>query len=55
MASDRKPTEHSHREGPEAVHRFEGTMERLLRISKEELAKREAAYKKSRQPQVPKR
>jgi hypothetical protein len=47
MASgdDRK----EHREGPEAADRFEGALNRLLRVSKEELAKREAAYQKSRE------
>jgi hypothetical protein len=43
MASD----EHHH-EGPEAAQRFERTMSRVLTVSKTELAKREAAYKKSR-------
>ena len=43
-------------EGPDAARRFEGTMDRLLRVSKEELVKREADYqadrrtKKSRTP-----
>jgi hypothetical protein len=31
-------------EGPNAARRFQGTMDRLLRVSKEELARREAAY-----------
>ena len=34
--------------GPEAAARFEANMNRLLRISKAELDKREAAYKKAR-------
>jgi hypothetical protein len=37
-----------HQEGPEAAQRFEGTLRRVLTVSKEELTKREAAYKKSR-------
>ena len=31
-------------EGPEAAKRFEDTMDRLIRVSKEELARREAEY-----------
>ena len=46
VASDNDPKHY--REGPEAVERFDGTMNRLLKVSKEELAKREAAYQKSR-------
>jgi hypothetical protein len=34
--------------GPEAVQRFEGVMSRVLKVSKDELTKRETAYKKSR-------
>lgn len=46
MASedDRK----EYREGPEAAERFNGTMNRVLKVSKEELTKREAAYQKTR-------
>lgn len=35
-------------EGPEAARRFESTIERLLRVSKEELDRREAEYQESR-------
>ena len=35
-------------EGPEAAQRFEGTMRRVLSVSKAELTKREADYQKSR-------
>jgi hypothetical protein len=34
--------------GPDAAQRFEHTMSRVLTVSKAELDKREAAYKKSR-------
>lgn len=46
MASedDRK----EYREGPEAAERFDRTLSRVLNVSKDELAKREAAYQKSR-------
>jgi len=37
-----------YREGPEAADRFENALDRILKVSKEELAKREAAYQKSR-------
>jgi hypothetical protein len=37
-----------HHEGPDAARRFEDTLGRVLKVSKEELAKREAAYKKAR-------
>lgn len=46
MPSDRQRAEY--REGPEAASRFNETMGRVLTVTKEELAKREAAYKKSR-------
>ncbi len=46
MASDDDPERHH--EGPEAAKRFERTMSRVLTVSKGELDKREAAYKKSR-------
>ena len=36
-------------EGPDAARRFEGTMDRLLSVSKEELARREAEYHDARQ------
>jgi hypothetical protein len=42
MASRQKRTEIQ--EGPDAARRFEGTMGRLLRVSKDELARREAKY-----------
>ena len=42
----RKLSEHP--EGPEAARRFEDTMRRVLRVSKDELTKREVAYQKSR-------
>lgn len=35
-------------EGPPAARRFEGALDRLLRVSKEELAKREAGYQQAR-------
>jgi hypothetical protein len=35
-------------EGPDAARRFEDTMDRLLRVSKEELARREADYQEAR-------
>jgi hypothetical protein len=35
-------------EGPEAAQRFEDTLGHVIHISKEELAKREAAYQKLR-------
>ena len=38
-------------EGPEAARRAEQTLSRVLAVSKEELAKREAAYKKARRKQ----
>jgi len=46
MASedDRK----NYREGTTAARRFEQTMGRVLKVSKEELTKREVAYQKSR-------
>ena len=43
-ANDREP----HHEGPEAARRFEHTLGRVLTVSKDELAKREAAYKRGR-------
>ena len=45
MASD---DNREHHEGPEAARRFEQTMSRVLTVSKAELAKREAAYKRAR-------
>lgn len=35
-------------EGPDAARRFEDTMGRVLQVSKEELARREAEYQESR-------
>jgi len=46
MASEGNRKEYG--EGPEAAERFNQTMTRVLKVSKEELTKREAAYKKSR-------
>lgn len=46
MASRAKPVVID--EGPQAAHRFERTMDRLLSVPKEELAKRETAYQESR-------
>jgi hypothetical protein len=37
-----------YREGQAAVQRFDGTMRRILTVSKDELTKREAAYQKTR-------
>ena len=45
MASD---DDREHHEGPDAARRFQHTMGRILTVSKAELDKREAAYKKSR-------
>ena len=42
-----KPKRVEIEEGPDASKRFESTMGRLLRVSKEELAKREAAYQET--------
>ena len=47
MASRQKPA--VVQEGPEAASRFERTMDRLLSVSKEELAKREAEYQDAQQ------
>lgn len=45
-------TDHSRRndfvEGPQAATRFQNFMGRLLKVSKDEFKKREAAYKESR-------
>ncbi len=46
MSSDRARAEY--REGPEAASRFNDTINRVINVSKVELDKREAAYKKSR-------
>ena len=40
-------------EGPGAARRFEDTMDRLLRVSKEELARREADYQETRKTKKP--
>jgi hypothetical protein len=53
MASDDSRKEY--REGPEAAERFDGAMNRLLKISKEELTKREATYQQSRPTKKPHR
>jgi hypothetical protein len=39
-------------EGPEAAQRFEHTMHRLLSVSKEELARREAEYQDAQRGKV---
>lgn len=44
--SDRDPNRF--REGPEAADRFEDTLKRLVNVPRDELAKREATYQKSR-------
>jgi hypothetical protein len=36
-----------YREGPEVAERFDGAVNRLLKVSKDELTRREAAYKNS--------
>lgn len=45
MASRKRPP--VIHEGPDAAKRFDGTMGSLLRVSKEELAKREADYQEA--------
>ncbi len=35
-------------EGPDAARRFQGIMNRVLSVTKQELAKREATYQKAR-------
>lgn len=47
MAADgtRKP---SYQDGPEAAKRFDDAMDRILRVSKTDLTKREAEYQRSR-------
>lgn len=47
MASSDAPRSKYH-EGPDAAQRFDTTMQRLMTVSKDELAKREATYQKSR-------
>lgn len=47
MASHRKHAADV-QEGPDAARRFDGMMDHLLRIPKEELAKREAEYQEAR-------
>ena len=42
---------HAILEGPDAARRFEGTMGQVLRVSKDELAKREATYQADRRIQ----
>jgi hypothetical protein len=42
------PDRDEHYEGREAAGRFEHTLARVLTVSKTELAKREAAYQKTR-------
>jgi hypothetical protein len=46
MPSD--PQCHQYDEGPAAAEHFSSTMRRIVTVSKAELTKREAAYKKSR-------
>ena len=45
----KKPITEYH-EGAEAARRFDTTMQRVLRVSKEELIKREAEHDKTRRP-----
>lgn len=40
-------------EGPDAARRFEETMGQVLRVPKDELAKREAAYQAARHSKKP--
>lgn len=47
MASSR--TDDPLQERPDAARRFEETMRRLVRVSKDELKKREAEYQKERE------
>lgn len=42
-------------EGPDAAKRFESVMSRLVSVSKDELIKREAAWKKARQRKAARR
>lgn len=45
MAADRRA---QYEEGPKAAQRFQETVHRVLSVSKDELAKREATYQKAR-------
>ena len=47
MASDNTRTQYP--EGPDAARRFDDTLSRVMKVWKEERAKREAAYQKSSQ------
>jgi hypothetical protein len=42
------PPEREYHEGAHAARRFENTMRQVLSVSKDELLRREAAYKKAR-------
>jgi hypothetical protein len=42
-------------EGPDAAERFESSLRRILKISKEELLKREADWKRTRAARKPRR
>ena len=53
MATDRPRAEY--REGAEAAQKFDDSMRRILSVPKAELAKREAAYRKTRQPRKTRR
>jgi hypothetical protein len=44
MASSHRP---EYREGPDAAAHFDRTMGQILKVSKQELTKREAEYKKT--------
>ena len=44
MASRRIP---EYREGPEAAKKFDDALSRIVKVSKDELAKREAHYQKT--------
>jgi len=39
-----------YREGPDAARRFETAMRRMIRVSKEDLQRREEDFRKSRRP-----
>ena len=39
-------------QGPEAARRFKDTMGKVLRVSKDELNRREADYQESRRPRL---
>ncbi len=47
MAPGARRKVYRYEEGPAAGARFEGTLERLLKVTKDDLGKREAAYQKA--------